>query len=111
MGRDNSIIITRKKIKDFNKTTTLGSNKKSQRGYEISIRNNKNDAITLTLLDQLPLSKTKDIEISLYEDGGANHNEITGELKWSLNINPGETNKISYKYSVKYPKNKTISNL
>ena len=111
MGRDNSIIITRKKIKDFNKTTTLGSNKKSQRGYEISIRNNKNNAITLTLLDQLPLSKTKDIEISLYEDGGANHNEITGTLKWSLNINPGETNKISYKYSVKYPKNKTISNL
>ncbi len=111
MGRDNSIIIKREKIKDFCKTTSFGTNKKSLRGYKISIRNNKSNKIQLNLVDQVPLSKTKDIEVTLDEKNGADHNEDTGELNWELEIQSAETKEIIYKYSVKYPKNKSIGNL
>lgn len=111
MGRDNSIIIKREKIKDFCKTTSFGTNKKSLRGYEISVRNNKSNEIQLHLVDQIPLSKTKEIEVVLDEKNGAEHNEDTGKLKWELKIPNGETKKVIYKYTVKYPKNKSIGNL
>ena len=111
MGRDNSIIIKRDKVKDFCKTTSFGANKKSLRGYEISVRNNKSNAIQLHLVDQIPLSRTKEIEVILDESNGAEHNEDTGELKWEMDIPSGETKKVIYKYSVKYPKNKSIGNL
>ena len=111
MGRDNSIIIKREKIKDFCKNTSFGTNKKSFRGYEISVRNNKPNAIQLNLVDQIPLTKTKEIEITLDEKNGAEHNEDSGELQWDLDIPSGETKKVIYKYTVKYPKNKSIGNL
>ena len=111
MGRDNSIIIKREKIKDFCKNTSFGTNKKSLRGYEISVRNNKSNAIQLNLVDQIPLTKTKEIEITLDEKNGAEHNEDSGELQWDLDIPSGETKKVIYKYTVKYPKNKSIGNL
>ena len=111
MGRDNSIIIKREKIKDFCKNTSFGTNKKSLRGYEISVRNNKSNAIQLNLVDQIPLTKTKEIEITLDEKNGAEHNEDSGELQWDLDVPSGETKKLIYKYTVKYPKNKTIGNL
>ena len=111
MGRDNSIIIKREKIKDFCKNTSFGTNKKSLRGYEISVRNNKSNAIQLNLVDQIPLTKTKEIEITLDEKNGAEHNEDLGELQWDLDIPSGETKKVIYKYTVKYPKNKSIGNL
>ena len=111
MGRDNSIIIKRDKVKDFCKTTSFGANKKSLRGYEISVRNNKSNTVQIHLVDQIPLSRTKEIEVILDEKNGAEHNEDTGELNWELEIPSGETKKIIYKYSVKYPKNKSIGNL
>ena len=111
LWRDNSIIIKREKIKDFCKNTSFGTNKKSLRGYEISVRNNKSNAIQLNLVDQIPLTKTKEIEITLDEKNGAEHNEDSGELQWDLDIQSSETKKVIYKYSVKYPKNKSIGNL
>lgn len=39
------------------------------------------------------------------------YDKTTGKLTWTLNINPGEEKKVSFKYTVTYPKNKIIYNL
>ena len=62
---------------------------------------------------QTPTERGSDpeIEVVLDEKNGAEHNEDSGKLKWELQIPNGETKKVIYKYTVKYPKNKSIGNL
>lgn len=111
MGRDKSIVISREKIKDFCKNSSFGGNKKSTRGYEIKVRNNKSTAIEIELIDQIPLSNQKEIEVEVMESKNAVYDENTGKLTWRLTIPANSTSNVSFKFSVKYPKDKIINNL
>lgn len=112
MGRDKGIVITREKIKDFCKNTGLVGNKKSTRGYQIKVRNNKTKAIEIDVIDQIPMSKIKEIQVEIdTENSSAEYDEKTGKLKWKLTIQPGQTAEVSFKFQVKYPKDKNLSNL
>ncbi|OFX21568.1 MAG: hypothetical protein A2041_01275 [Bacteroidetes bacterium GWA2_31_9b] len=109
LGRDQSIVITRTKIKDFESKKVLGINKKETYGWEISVRNNKNSAISLILEDQFPISSNKDIEVEQIEKSNAKLNETTGRLTWDLKLNSLEAKNIQVKYSIKYPKDKILN--
>ena len=111
MGRDKGIVITREKIKDFCKNARFAGKKKSTRGYEIKVRNNKPKAVEIEIVDQIPLSKIKEIEVEVLENSSAEYDETTGKLIWKLTIQPGEIAEVSFKFQVKYPKDKNLSNL
>jgi uncharacterized protein (TIGR02231 family) len=111
MGRDKGIVITREKIKDFCKNARFAGKKKSTRGYEIKVRNNKPKAIEIEVVDQIPMSRIKEIEVEMLENSSAEYDETTGKLIWKLTIQPGETAEVSFKFQVKYPKDKNLSNL
>jgi TonB-dependent SusC/RagA subfamily outer membrane receptor len=111
MGRDKQIIVKREKVAESSGTKFLGSNRKQTFTYEIKVRNNKKDAINLTLKDQYPVSTDKDLEIELLQSDEASVNKETGELTWKLNIPSGETKKVRISYSVKYPTDKVLANL
>lgn len=111
MGRDNSVIITRKKTKDFSGNAIIGGSRKSNMGFEISIRNSRKTAIKLNIYDQFPLSTQKEIEITAGETSGAKHNKETGKLEWEMEVPAGESKVLKFNYSVKYPKDKIITNL
>lgn len=108
LGRDESIVVTRTKIKDFESRRVIGVNKKETFGYEIEIRNNKNTNISIIVDDQFPISTNKDIEVEQIEKSGAKFNETTGKLSWEFDLKSRESKKLEMKYSVKYPKNKRI---
>jgi len=110
-GRDKSIVITRKKLKDFTSTKFIGTNKKETFAYEISLRNTKKDAVDILIQDQVPISSDKEITVELLESSGADYNEETGKITWRIKLSPSETKKLRLMFSVKYPKNKTIHNL
>ena len=61
------------------------------------------------LKDQYPLSTSKDIEVELIEDGKASVNKDLGVLTWKLELQPGESKKIRFAYTVKYPKDKLLN--
>ena len=109
MGRDDRINIQRNILTDLTSTKTIGTNKKVEKGYEIIIRNNKKNAIELEVLDQVPLSRNKDIEVEVIEMQGAEYLKDYGKLLWDIKLAPGETKKIRFVYSVKYPKDKTVA--
>ena len=111
MGRDKGVVVQRDRIKDFCKTTGFGANKKTIRGYKLIVKNNKSTASELILLDQVPVSSNKQIEVTIDDNGGAKHNQENGQLKWVLNLSPGESREITYKFTVKYPKDKIVGNL
>lgn len=111
MGRDKKISIKREKVVDKSGVKFLSSKKEQTFTYDITIRNNKKEAVQLLLKDQYPLSSDKEIEIELKESDGAKINTETGILTWDLNLKPNETKKIRISYKVKYPKDRIIDNL
>ena len=111
MGRDKKIVLKREKVVEKSGTRFLSSYKEQTFTYDITVRNNKKEAIQLLLEDQYPISTDKEITIELLEKDKAKVNEETGILTWDINLAPNETKKIRMSYKVRYPKDKTIENL
>ncbi len=109
MGRDKKVVIKREKLMDFSSTKFLGSNKTQTFTYEITVRNNKKDAIDILVKDQYPISKNKEVAVDLLQSDGASINEETGVLSWKLKLAAGEVKKLRISYSVKYPKDKVLN--
>jgi len=109
LGRDKKIIIRRERDKELRSVKTIGTNIKETFAYTISIRNTRKEAINITVLEQLPISNDKDIEIEDTDKDGGAFEETTGEVKWLLNVKPAETMKKKIAFTVKYPKGKTIN--
>lgn len=108
MGRDKMIAVKREKVNDLSQTKTFGSSKRQTLVYEITVKNNKKSAVHLQLKDQYPLSTDKSMEINLEESSGATIDTTTGLMTWGVDLKAGETKKIRFSYSIKYPKDKTI---
>jgi uncharacterized protein (TIGR02231 family) len=111
MGRDKKVSIKREKVVDKSGTKFFSSKKEQTFTYDITIRNNKKEAVEMLLKDQHPLSSDKEIEIELAQKDGAKVNPETGILTWDISLKPNETKKIRISYVVKYPKDKIIENL
>jgi hypothetical protein len=95
-------------MKDFTSQKIIGSNKKESRAWEITIRNNKKQAVDLKLEDQLPVSMNKDIEISGLDYSGGALNKETGIITWRQKIEPSVEKKLRVSFEVKYPKDKVV---
>ena len=109
LGRDKRVIIKRDKLIDYSSVKFLGSNKLQKFTYQLTVKNAKKEAINLLLKDQFPLTTNKEIEVELIDDGGAEVNSDLGVLNWKLYLAAGETRKIKFTYSVKYPKDKVLN--
>jgi uncharacterized protein (TIGR02231 family) len=108
MGLDNSIVIERLPIKEFTSSKFIGSNKKEAIGYELIVKNKKSIPIKIEILDQVPVSQNKSIQIVLEEKGNAEYTQDIGKLLWTMNIDPRKTKKEKFIYTVKYPKKEAI---
>jgi uncharacterized protein (TIGR02231 family) len=111
MGRDDRIHVERNILKDMTSQKVIGTSKKELKAYEIIVRNNKNQAVNLEILDQVPLSRNKEIEVEVVEIGEATYSPDYGKVMWKTDLNPGETKKIRLIYSVKYPKDRQLSGI
>ena len=108
MGRDRSIVMQREKVDQFSKKRSVGSNITESRGYEISLKNNKSQAVTLQLKDQIPVSVNSNIIVTTGELSGGTLDPLTGIVTWEITLPPGGQQKLSLHYEVKYPKSERI---
>ncbi|MCB9345450.1 MAG: DUF4139 domain-containing protein [Lewinellaceae bacterium] len=109
LGRDEQITIKRMQPKDFTgRKRVFNSTVKETYTYEIVIKNNKSLPVNIEILDQIPVSRKKDITVELEEAGGAIHNEDYGKLKWQLEIPPNQNKRLRFTYSIRYPKDKAV---
>lgn len=109
LGTDKRVIVKREKLVDYSSTKFLGSNKLQTLAYDITVKNNKKEAIQIIVKDQYPISSNKEIEVDLLESSGGTVNEEIGVVTWILNIDPGQSKKLRISYAAKYPKNKVIN--
>jgi len=111
LGRDQRIAIRRTTVKELTSLKTNGPTSKQVFTWEVTVKNNKLTDVNLLLKDQYPLSNIKEVEVKMEDDGGAMVNPDTGVLTWKVDLKPGESRKLRFSYSVKYPKDKKIVNL
>ncbi len=108
LGRDKSIVVERKTLKEFKKKEFIGNEAIDVRKYEILVKNNKKQQINLMIEDQFPVSSDQRIEVKQEEKSGGKVDENTGIITWVLKTNAGKSDKVDFKYSVKYPKGNMV---
>jgi uncharacterized protein (TIGR02231 family) len=111
LGKDKRVGVKRTLVKDASLSKTKDANTKQTFTYELVVKNNKVTDVNLILKDQYPLSNVKEIEVELLDDGEAAINTELGVLTWKISLKPGESKKVRFSYTVKYPKDKKIDNL
>ena len=62
----------------------------------------------MILHDQVPVSTIEEIEVSVKQLSGGKLAAESGEVTWELSLGPGESRELELRYSVRYPKNKTL---
>jgi hypothetical protein len=108
VGRDRDIVISRDIQKDYINKSISGNTRKEQKAWTITIKNNKNIPVNISVEDQFPVSKTDDIKVDLIENSGAKTDGTTGKLIWDLKMAPNEKKIINLRYSVKYPSGRAL---
>jgi len=111
LGRDPKVQVAREQVKEFSKRKVIGGNIEQTSAYQLTIRNNKKETVTLSLQDQFPVSQNADIKIELLDAGGATVDTPAGKLSWNLTLQPGEKKVITFRYEATYPKESYIQGL
>ncbi len=109
LGSDQNIISTRKKLKDEEKDQVFSKRILREFTFEIIVRNNTSSSIELDLEDQIPVSLNEDIKVKLLDKAGAEYSHPSGKLLWKLQLNPGESKKIKFSYSVEHDRNRVLA--
>lgn len=109
LGRDKRIQVERKKLKEFCSNSFFGGTKTESITWEITIKNTRKEAVTLTIEDQIPVSTDKEIEVKLTDKGNATLDEATGKLTWKLDLAPEKSQTLKFSFEVKHPKDKQLT--
>ena len=108
LGRDKNVIVTRIRGKDFMAASVIGSSTKASREWTLTAKNLKKQKVDIVIEDQIPVSVNKSITVDAVTTSGAEYDKETGKLKWKFSLDPASSKTIPVKYSVTYPKNKTV---
>ena len=100
--------VKRTLLKEYSSKRFIGSNKTDTRQYEIVVRNNKQQPISIIIEDQFPVSTQKEIEVQDRKYEGAKLDDDTQKITWLFSVDPKKENKVNFKYEVKYPKDKIL---
>lgn len=109
LGKDKGVSIKREIQKQYTTKQFLGSKKEETKTWLISIKNNKQQNINITLSDQIPVSTLEEIEVNPISISNGKLNTETGIIKWEFQLKPIEKKDIDLKYSIKYPKFRTLN--
>ncbi len=113
VGIDDSVKVIRKSLTQVSKSRGIFKNKlQVMLGYAITAENFKRDRVELTIIDQIPVSKSEEIEVEvdqitpqpIPEKASAEK----GILRWKLELASGEKKTVEVRYRVIYPKNTRI---
>lgn len=111
LGRDNTISIIRKKVKEKSKNMMTSNDKITTQTYSITLRNTKQTNLNIDIEDMIPLSTNESIVIKTINLDGARHEAESGRLTWKIKLKAHESKVINYGYEIRFPKDKLISGL
>jgi len=108
LGHDPEIVVGRAKLEDFSGNVPLSDKRRVRLVYELNVRSNHAGPVHLRLLDQVPVSEEKEINVKVLETSGAQLDERSGKLTWQLTLVPGTSQRLRFAFQVDYPKDKQV---
>ena len=111
LGNDPKISIRREDVQDKSGEKFLSSYREKVVTYDLVIKNNKKEQISMEIKDRFPLSNNEAVKIEVLDKSGAAKDDEKGFLTWNIKLSPSETKKLRVSYKVRYPKDYTISSL
>jgi uncharacterized protein (TIGR02231 family) len=114
LGIDQAIKIKRELLGKFTDEAGLTNSKqKMTYEYRITSENFRKTDEKLTILDQYPVSRNKDIEVNLKsvlpQPNSLPDDQANGYLRWTFNLKPSEKKIMQFKYEIKYPKEAIVN--
>jgi uncharacterized protein (TIGR02231 family) len=112
LGSDKRVPVKREKLSDFSSTKFVGNETRQQFTYQLTVRNNQNVPVSMTLKDQYPISTQKEIDAELLVKETtvwSFNNTDVGVISWEFELQPGEQKVFKMAYQVKYPKGKRVN--
>ena len=103
-GRDTKIQVARKLKGDKSTSKVSGVTRKDTYFYDVVLRNNRSEPVKVNVYDQIPVSRNTEIIVSVEETSDGQRDNSTGEVKWEVTIQPGQSINLEIGYTVKYPK-------
>ena len=111
LGNDPKISIRREEVQDKSGEKFLSSYREKVITYDLVIKNNKKEQISIEVKDRFPLSNNEAVKIELLDKSAAAKDDEKGFLTWNIKLSPSETKKLRVSYKVRYPKDYTINGL
>lgn len=108
LGKDPNIIAKRILLKKEYKEKVIGNDIERTYAYEISVKNLKANTIELVIEDQIPVTTNGEIVIETINTDKANYDKTTGKLTWTVNLKTKATDKFTYSFKIKYPKDRNV---
>ena len=108
LGRDNGIRIQRTKVSARSTRRLLASSQEQNMTWRITVKNTRQEAVSLTLQDQIPVSENSNITVTTEELSGGQLDKSTGIIVWQLQLQPNEQREFIVQYRVKYPKSRSL---
>lgn len=110
IGKDPGITVERVQVADKSTAKPTAAKKEQTFSYEITVKNNKKETVTLQVEDQFPLSVEDTLEIELSEVSNGLVNKERGLVTWNVDLKPNEAKKLRLTYTLRYDKDKKIEN-
>ena len=108
LGRDNGIRIQRTKVSARSTRRLLASSQEQNMTWRITVKNTRQEAVSLTLQDQIPVSENSNITVTTEELSGGQLDKSTGIVVWQLRLQSNEQREFIVQYRVKYPKSRNL---
>lgn len=108
LGKDPNIIAKRILLKKDYKEKIIGNDMERTYAYEISVKNLKANTVELVIEDQIPVTTNGEIVIEAVNTGKADYDKTTGKLVWTINLKTKASDKMTYSFKIKYPKDRNV---
>ncbi len=99
LGIDEGIKVERKETQAFHDKTLIGKDRMTY-SYEITIENTRKQKASITLKDQIPISREKTIDVELIKSDPEVKPDLEGILTWNLDLAPRQKKKASFTFTI-----------
>ncbi len=111
LGSTERLLVTREEIQRRRETSLAGSNIRYLFAYRLSVASTYAQPVKVVIWDRIPISRHSDIKVDLTDSGKATLDTETGRLTWNLTLEPGQRWETTFRFTVRAPKDKTITGL
>jgi uncharacterized protein (TIGR02231 family) len=111
-GKDPSVTVVRKELSRRREEGGVFARVRRVRfRYEITAQNFRKEPAPLTVLDQVPVPRHKEIVVKDLEVAGGGTEGELGEVRWEFTLAPGEKRVLGLSFTVEHPADKEIHGL